>query len=89
MDVIHNQLNLALEQVQTVSAERQVASTIGLQAQQDLVKIRLIFHEVVAEKEHLNQAVIQQQQQQIGVLQPRLNNAISLYKKKLLILCII
>ena len=57
MDVIQNQLNLALQQVQNISAEREVANTIGLQAQQDLVNLRLNFQEVAAEKENLNQSL--------------------------------
>jgi hypothetical protein len=83
VDVIQNQLTLALQQVQTISAEREVANTIGLQAQQDLVNLRLNFHEVVAEKNALlmEQGCLREtnshKETQLDQLQTQLNNAIT------------
>jgi hypothetical protein len=81
--ITQEDLDLLHQQVQTISAEREVANTIGLQAQQDLVNLRLNFHEVVAEKNALlmEQGCLREanshKHTQLDQLQTQLNNAIT------------
>jgi hypothetical protein len=50
LELLQQQLDLSVQQVQTISDERDIATTVSLQSNQDLVNLRFNFDEIIAEK---------------------------------------